>query len=113
MAYNHVLLEIYCLHEENIEVPEFCKKVHKPGFHCIENSCEHRGVTYVPNEIAYADENGLVSDSESHIGFGGNMEPENVSEEKINSLKNLWKEICKKKIDEAYEEYMKISGLKK
>ncbi|QKE76087.1 hypothetical protein HPK19_25115 (plasmid) [Arthrobacter citreus] len=94
-------------------VPEFCKKVHKPGFHCIENNCANRGVTYAPNEIAFADENGLVSDLESHIGFGGDMEPENVSQEKINDLKNLWKEICKKKIDEAYEEFMVNSGLKK
>ncbi|WP_286134001.1 hypothetical protein [Bacillus sp. AFS053548] len=40
------------------------------------------------------------------------MKPEHASEEKIKVLKTLWSEICKKKIDEAYEEYMEKSGLK-
>lgn len=56
---------------------------------------------------------GLVADVDSHIGFGGEMEPEHASEEKVKDLKTLWSEICKKKIDEAYEEYMVKSGLKK
>jgi hypothetical protein len=114
MPYNHVLLEVHCLNgigDEEIETaPEFCPKVHEPGFHCLENNCKHRGITYAPYEIAYADRQGLVPDSECWIGFGGDMEPEDYDEEKTKILKELWKEICKQKIQEAYEEYMIKSG---
>ncbi|XRG80580.1 hypothetical protein V5E38_09895 [Rossellomorea sp. GAMAL-10_SWC] len=41
------------------------------------------------------------------------MEPEHANEEKIKDLQTLWSEICKQKIDEAYEVYMGKSGLKK
>lgn len=34
------------------------------------------------------------------------MEPEVFSESKVMELKELWKEVCKEKIQEAYEEYM-------
>ncbi len=41
------------------------------------------------------------------------MEPEIYSESKDMELKELWKEVCKEKIQEAYEEYMLRSKLKK
>jgi hypothetical protein len=118
MSFNHVLLEVVCSNgfgDEEVEVaPEFCPKIHEPGFHCLENNCKHLGYTYADYEIAYADKNGLVPNlTDFAIGFGGDMEPEPYNENKINELKELWKEVCKKKINEAYEEYMEKSGLKK
>ncbi|GLX67536.1 hypothetical protein [Paenibacillus glycanilyticus] len=114
MPYNHVLLEVYCSYGTNDEaneiVPEFCPSVTEPGYHCLENNCKHCGHTYADYEIAYADKQGLVPDADFWIGFGGNMQPEVYDEEKIKNLKELWKEICKQKISEAYEEYMSKSG---
>ncbi|WP_246277207.1 hypothetical protein [Neobacillus endophyticus] len=99
--------------EKEIETtPDFCPKVHKPGFHCLENNCKHHSYTYAPYEIAYADKNGLVPDSDCWIGFGGDMEPEDYNEEKITNLKKLWRDVCKAKIEEAYEEFMQKADLK-
>lgn len=52
MTYNHVLLEVYCSYgtdEKDIEiVPEFCLSVRKPGYHCLENNCNHCGYIRTP-----------------------------------------------------------------
>jgi len=45
------------------------------------------------------------------VGFGGDMEPDSLSDEERRSMRKLWGEICKSKIDEAFEDYMKKSGL--
>lgn len=113
MPYNHVLLEVYCSFgtndEKNENVPEFCPTVKEAGFHCLENNCKYCGYTYADYEFAYADKQGLVPDSGYWIGFGGDMEAEDYDEEKNENLKALWKDICKQKIKEAYEEYKKLS----
>ena len=44
------------------------------------------------------------------IGFGGDMEPENVVQEVL-VLKKLWEEVCRGKIEESYEDYIKKSRL--
>lgn len=60
--------------------------------------------TDAPYEITYADKMGEINvDNEFEcIGFGGDMEPENISEEERQQLTLAWKNICVKKIREAY-----------
>ncbi|MDT9121499.1 hypothetical protein RSW84_29045, partial [Escherichia coli] len=78
--------------------------VKNPGYHCLKHNCPYVGHAPALHEIAFSGENGDVGD-DAWIGFGGEMEPEIYSESKIMTLKKLWKEICKEKIQEAYEEY--------
>ena len=117
----HLILEVMCHYERekdtvnNPIAPEYCiNGIDHPGHHCISNTCKYVWFTYAPNEIAYADENGEVIIHESSwVGFGGDMEPDNLTEEQRMNCKKLWEEICKKKINDAYEEYMEKTGFEK
>lgn len=110
-------MEVHCLYKiddtkEVGAVPEYCKYgVKNPGYHCLRNNCPYVGYAPAPHEIAYSGENGDVKD-DAWIGFGGDMEPEKYSESKVSELKALWKEVCKEKIQEAYDDYMLRSKLK-
>ncbi|MBU7315019.1 hypothetical protein [Paenibacillus oleatilyticus] len=114
-TFTHVILEVFCGFSDedtNQGVPSFCKRnVGNPGYHCLENACKFVAYTYAPHEIAFSGEDGEVPDGQSWLGFGGEMEPRQADENHIDDLKRLWKQICIKKIHEAYDEYMKQSGL--
>lgn len=115
-TYIHILLEVYCKYnwiENNKEpFPEFCERgVENPGYHCLNENCKFIAFTEAPFEIAYAGEKGEVPDGEAWMGFGGDMQPEDANENKINELRALWESVCREKIKEAYDEYMKQSGL--
>ncbi len=75
-------------------------------FECPNFSC---GIS--SNELAYSNEDGIVETMEDWIGFGGNMLPDNM--DRYDEFKEIWKEICRKKITEAYDEYMKFLKLQK
>ena len=62
--------------------------------------------TYCPNEIAYAGEKGIVENLDEFIGFGGEMEPDSNEILERSTLLSKWRDICRKKISEAYDEYM-------
>lgn len=113
----HLLLEVYCSYKWNEEecthVPEFCKKgVKNPGYHCLENECHFTTFTYADNEICYAGESGEVPSDEAWIGFGGDMESQDYNENENKELISKWEDICRKKINEAYEEFMRIKKSK-
>ncbi|MFF2908541.1 hypothetical protein [Paenibacillus sp. NPDC057934] len=92
--------------EEKDVLPTFCKcGPQKPGYHCLANDCQFAGHAPAPFEIAYSHDNGEVS-HDAWIGFGGDMEPEPYNENEVNTLKDTWQKVCKKKVDEAYNEYM-------
>lgn len=117
MSFVHLLLEVYCGYDQRNEkdksLPQFCKKgLNKPGYHCFDNECPFVSYTYCPYEIAYAGKYGEIEDDESQIGFGGEMEPDDNDESKRQILLNLWERICKKKIKEAYEEFMRVKDQK-
>lgn len=101
----HVLVEIFCFKDQ--EEPKFCEGI---GYMCIHNNCQYMGCTYCPNEIAYVGTKGVVESYEDSIGFGGDMvsKEENANDEQ--RLKNEWETICKRKINEAYYEYMKYKN---
>ncbi|ACD24110.1 hypothetical protein FDE76_07190 [Clostridium botulinum] len=101
MKMKHVLLEMYCSLKSDNEKPTYCEGV---GHICIHNKCEYMGCTYCPNEIAYANEHGVVEDELDFVGFGGDMNGND--DNKTKELIEKWNKICRKKIDEAYEEYM-------
>lgn len=107
MKMRHVLLEVYC--ENNISEPPLCCKdgIGNPGYHCLSENCPNVSYTYAPFELAYTGEYGVVPDSNAWIGFGGDMLPIDNDDEKEAKLKELWGRICRQKIQEAYEEYMK------
>lgn len=105
------MIEVYCGYnyrkDKDLPVPNFCSRgMENPGFHCLENNCEFFSYTDCPFEIAYAGEYGEITSEECWIGFGGEMEPEDEKKRKI--LISHWEDICKKKIEEAYDEYMEL-----
>ncbi|MBQ7263045.1 MAG: hypothetical protein IJR14_04920 [Synergistaceae bacterium] len=115
----HVILEVCCLFEfpdedvssetQPLDLPS-CRRNGEgwPGVHCLFGKCPYAGFTDAPDELAFSDANGNVdfSDDSSWIGFGGEMEPNGISEPLRCELKKLWAKIAKRKIDEAYDLYM-------
>jgi hypothetical protein len=69
-----------------------------------------RTFTYADNEICYAGKFGVVPSDESWIGFGGDMKDEEYDEERNKKLMELWETICRSKVTEAYEEFMKLKN---
>ncbi len=110
MSYKQVMLEIYCGFEhsnvDKRDIKDFCiNGIYNPGYHCLECLC--LSYTKVENQLSFVGKNGEVSDINSSIGFGGEMEFDDIDDEKRHQLINKWEMISKKKIDEAYDEYMK------
>ncbi len=105
MNFCTMLLEVYCLAKEADKAPPCCKwgKEHI-GIHCIAERCSFCGYFGAENELAVSDSRGLALDGSS-IGFGGEMDTSHNDEEREILLKK-WHDICRKKIDEAYAEYM-------
>ena len=101
MKMKHLIIEGFCDGCNKKEIRDIypCKGKLKLGLHCFE--CSQFSYTYCPNEIALSDADGIVKD---WIGFGGSMEPEQV--EKRNEYIGIWNEICKMKINEAYEQFL-------
>lgn len=67
--------------------------------------------TYCPNEIAYSGNTGLIQGVDDYISFGGEMDAKIDSdgyEFNRNQLLIKWEDICKSKISEAYDEYLKF-----
>lgn len=111
MGIKHLLLEVYCdckIEKGHLQ-PSFCiLGANRPGAHCFENVCEFLSYSNCMNEIAYVGEQGIVEKLDDFIAFGVEMEEIcNGDIERKRCLKR-WREICLKKIAEAYEEYMKI-----
>lgn len=107
--YSHIMLETYCgIDIEKDKIPKFCiLGAKKTGYHCYENDCEFKACTKVPNQISYVDENSVCR---YDIGFGGEMCPDDFDDDKTKELLKIWKEICIKKIDEAFDEFMEIKS---
>jgi coproporphyrinogen III oxidase len=70
------------------------------------NHCPFVGYTYTEDAIACTENEGEVKGSDGWIGFGGDMEPEYLTGEHRLECIKIWKEICRRKVNEAYEEYM-------
>ena len=97
----HLIVEGYCDAEKELqEYP--CEGTMKLGVYCF--LCKQFSYAECPNEIALSDSDGVVKKSEDYIGFGGNMEPNEA--EKMEMYVKVWQEICRKKIDEAYQEFI-------
>ena len=94
---NFVFLETYCLkrfaENDAKEFPDFCTRDCIPGYPCIRNNCPYLDFTSAENAFAY-----VGKDSSS-------MEEILLSEE--DDLQ-LWETICRKKIKEAWAEYIRI-----
>lgn len=104
MKMEHLLIEVYL--EDDVDLNQDLEQGAKLKS-LLESS---RGYTITEHELVYAGKNGFVHEIEESIGFGGEMDIEGNSEEAIEKraeLINLWNTICREKIDEAYEEYMK------
>jgi len=106
------MIEVYCGYyddpkeDKDLPVPDFCVEgPGRPKFYCLE--CEHFSYTDYPFAIAYVGKDGEVMGGEDYcIGFGGPMEPEDDNIREV--LISQWEEICKKKIKEAWDEYMEV-----
>ena len=107
MKMRHLLIEGYCDGKKGEESCP-CESTLSLGTHCLE--CSYFSYTKCPNEIAISNDNGLVECNEDFIGFGGDMEPDDIK--KREEYINVWRRICRKKINEAYEEYIRQTSLK-
>ena len=109
----HMIIEVFCTLRSGDDnppaAPACCRDgAGKTGVHCVLAPCPHAAFTDAPRELAFSDANGGVdiSDEANSVGFGGDMEPEGISEWARNQLQDLWQRISKKKIKEAHLEYM-------
>lgn len=108
MKMRHLIIEGYCDGKSG-EGDYPCENTFNLSRYCFR--CPQFSYSDCPNEIALSNDSGLVECQEDYIGFGGDMEPEN--KEKRDEFISIWKNICRKKIDEAYEEYISQIHLKK
>lgn len=102
--FNHILLEVYCTKDEESNIAEAsvncCSENCLPGYRCLANNCPYICFTTHENAICYINETSEASDI---IALGGDMIPQNINEELATQL---WKQISRSKIQQAYEEYM-------
>ncbi|MDO5392465.1 MAG: hypothetical protein Q4F24_15425 [Eubacteriales bacterium] len=108
MKMQHLLIEAYC--DGKLGEGDYpCRDTLKLGIYCLR--CPQFSYSECPNEIAISDNGGLVECQKDYIGFGGDMEPEDL--EKRDDYIAIWKNICREKIGEAYEEYISQIALKR
>lgn len=95
--FDHILLEAYCDFdwEKNDPAlrPACCNKKEIPEFSCLANKCPYFYFTTAEYAFTYI---GKDSSSKKEILLGEESDIE------------LWESICRRKIDEAWEEYTKI-----
>ena len=103
MKIKHLLIECFCNYDYKNKKTK-CFTGNKIGIECLEHNCKHFLYTKCPNEIAYTNENWVVEKETDFIGFGNEMEENCIYDKNI--LIKKWTEICREKINEAYEEYM-------
>lgn len=101
MKMQHLLIEGYCDGKDG-EKGYPCQSTLKLGLHCL--GCPQFSYTKCPNEIAISNDDGLIKSQEDFIGFGGEMEPEDIKNRDV--YISVWNDICRKKINEAYDEYI-------
>ncbi|MGG5342854.1 hypothetical protein [Enterococcus sp. AZ192] len=105
MKMEHIMIELFL--EDDVDLNQDLEQGAKFK-NLIDSS---KGVTIVEHEVAYVGKNGFVHGVEDSIGFGGEMDIDSAIEnsvEKREYLTSLWEKVCREKIDEAYEEYMKL-----
>lgn len=101
MKMKHFIIEGYCDGKESKkDLP--CKNTLNMGVHCLQ--CLNFSYVKCPNESALTGNEGMVEQKEDFIGFGGDMEPELLK--RRDDYISVWRDICREKISEAYEEYI-------
>ena len=105
MKMQHLLIEGYCDGVAGEEIYP-CENSFILGIYCFK--CSRFSFCECPNEIALSGEKGLIEDDEDCIGFGGDMEPDALKNR--NKYISIWRNICRRKIKEAYDEYMGIKN---
>ena len=78
----HLLIECFCDYDSK-DKNSICFTGNKINIDCLKHNCVHFMYTKCPNEIAYANEEGVVEKETDFIGFGDEMEKENVKDKKI------------------------------
>ncbi len=101
MKMQHLLIEGYCDGKKGEDAYP-CKGTLTLGIHCLK--CPQFSYAECPNEIALSGKDGVIEKQEDFIGFGGEMEPEDI--ERRDKYIAIWNDICRKKMNEAYNEYM-------
>ena len=94
---NFILLETYCKkhfqENKSKDTPVFCDQNQIPCYKCIANNCPYLDFTSAENAFTYI---GKDSSSKEEILLDGDADLQ------------LWEKICRKKINEAWEEYISI-----
>ena len=94
---NYILLEAYCTKHfsgnESKAPPVFCDQNDIPTYKCIANNCPYLDFASAENAFTYI---GKDSSSKEEILLDSDADLQ------------LWEKICRKKINEAWEEYISI-----
>ena len=92
---NFILLEAYCVkrfaEHRSKALPDFCSEDGVPGYSCLLHKCPYFDFTSAENAFAYIGED---SSSKEEILLPSAADLA------------LWEKICRKKINEAWEEYI-------
>ena len=93
---NFVFLETYCLknfsENQSKALPDFCSGECVPGYSCLIHQCPYLDFTSAENAFAYI---GKDSSSKEEILLSSDADL------------SLWERICRRKINEAWEEYVR------
>ncbi len=92
---NHIVIEAFCNADikKDVPVPAYCEQTGQPSYKCLFNKCPLFDFTSYENAIIYSGKDSDCGGGCIALGDDDDIE--------------LWERICKKKIDEAWEEYVK------
>lgn len=102
--HNCILLEVYCTNR-NLNTQSGTSKCYcsdqVPGYGCLHMHCPYISFTSCENSLCYVNDKSVAQEI---VSLGGEMVsyPSSTTEEI-----SMWRDIAIKKINEAYNEYMK------
>lgn len=105
MRLKHFIVEGYC-DKSSHGGPYPCSETGTFGMHCF--TCAKFSYCEANNELAYSNAYGVVETLEDWVGFGGDMDPEDMTRQE--ECIALWQKICRRKIQEAHQEYIEASA---
>lgn len=96
----YLIMEGFCNERKGRNFP--CSNTFQMKAYCFH--CPEFSYARSENELALSGADGTVERIEDWIGYGGDMEPDNL--ESYEEWAEIWTDICKRKIQEAKAEYI-------
>ena len=94
----HIMIEGFCEYDKPPKKYACSENKGKMGFYCLE--CSKFSWTDAPYELAYTNKDGVVEEIDDMIALS----------DEYSHKSDIWRDICRKKIKEAWEEFNEITG---